>query len=48
MTENPVERGAAEEQADAPLTDTEVESSERPPSGRGESASEVDVEGGGE
>ncbi len=48
MSESPVERGAAEEQADAPLTETEVEVSEEAPSaGSGRSASEAAVEGGG-
>ncbi|MEV0715479.1 hypothetical protein [Asanoa sp. NPDC050611] len=32
MTQEPVERGASEQSADSPLTDTEVEASRRPPS----------------
>jgi len=47
MSESPVERGAAEEQAEAPLTETEARANEEAPSDSGRSASESDVEGGG-
>jgi hypothetical protein len=47
MSESSVERGDAEERAGAPLTETEIDSSEQPPSAEsGRSASEADVEGG--
>jgi hypothetical protein len=35
MSDEPVERGAAEELSEAPLTETEVQASRRPPSGGG-------------
>ena len=48
MSENEVERGAAEEQSGAPLTETEAAAGEPGQlRGSGEAASEADVEGGG-